>query len=192
MFLFRLTKAKRLAVFLLFSLCGVAWYIFHTEESGVQSNQALAQSAINILDPRVCLVVGISDGDTLTLLCEKKQVRVRLAEIDAPESKQPFGRRARNALSELCYNKIADLVALNHDRYNRTIGKVSCDGVDAGSAMVAQGLAWVYIQYATDARLFELENEARERQLGLWASASPTPPWVWRRQAKSAGSEKNQ
>ena len=189
MFIFRLAKAKGVATLLLFSLCGAAWYFFHTGDNGVQSNHAMAA---NILDPRVCQVVGIIDGDTLTLLCEKKQVRVRLAEIDAPESGQPYGRRARKALAELCHGKNADLVAINQDRYGRTIGKVSCEGVDAGSAMVAQGWAWVYVQYATDKSLFALENKARESRLGLWAGNSPTPPWVWRRQAKNNGVEQNQ
>ncbi|MFC7611356.1 thermonuclease family protein [Teichococcus aestuarii] len=52
-------------------------------------------------------VVGISDGDTLTLLTpERQQVRVRLHGIDAPESRQPYGTRAQQELSTLAFRRL--------------------------------------------------------------------------------------
>lgn len=80
----------------------------------------------------VGLVVAIADGDTLTVLNQDfQQVKVRLAEIDAPEKKQPFGSRSRQSLGELCHEKRAQVRVIDVDRYKRIVGRVSCAGVDA-------------------------------------------------------------
>ena len=90
-------------------------------------------------------VVGISDGDTLTLLTpEKQQLRVRLAEIDTPESRQPYGTRARQALSNLAFGKEARVVVQDTDRYGRTVGRVYVGNTDVNAELVRQGAAWVY------------------------------------------------
>jgi len=90
-------------------------------------------------------VVGISDGDTLTLLTpEKQQIRVRLGEIDTPESRQPYGTRARQALSDLAFGKEARVVVQDTDRYGRTVGRVYVGDLDVNADMVKQGAAWVY------------------------------------------------
>lgn len=90
-------------------------------------------------------VVGVHDGDTLTILtAEKQRVSVRLADIDAPELGQPFGRAAKRELSELCFNRTASVEARTVDRYGRTVGVVSCDGNDASRLMVERGMAWAY------------------------------------------------
>ena len=128
-------------------------------------------------------VVGISDGDTLTLLTpEKQQVKVRLAEIDTPESRQPYGTRAKQALSDLAYGKEARVVVQDTDKYGRTVGRVYVGGVDVNAELVRQGAAWVYRQYAKDQSLYALENEAKAAKRGLWAlpEAERVPPWEWR------------
>lgn len=132
-------------------------------------------------------VVGVSDGDTLTLLdATKSQRRVRLAEIDSPESNQEFGRRAKEALSKLCFGKHAEVRDTSADRYQRVVGKVYCDGVNANAELVRQGMAWVYVQYASKSSpLFDLEKAARAKKQGLWADPHPTPPWEWRRAARA-------
>ena len=92
-------------------------------------------------------VVGISDGDTLTLLTpEKQQIRVRLGEIDTPESRQPYGERAKQALSDLAFGKEARVVVQDTDKYGRTVGRVYVGRVDVNADMVRQGAAWVYRQ----------------------------------------------
>jgi len=78
-------------------------------------------------------VVKVQDGDTLTVLVDRKQVRVRLVDIDAPERKQPFGTRSRQSLSEICGGKTAQIDDRGKDRYGRTLGRVSCAGVDANA-----------------------------------------------------------
>lgn len=62
-------------------------------------------------------VVGITDGDTLTVLVAKRQVKVRLADIDASEARQPFGTRSRQSLPALCFNMQARLEATGVDRW---------------------------------------------------------------------------
>jgi endonuclease YncB( thermonuclease family) len=81
-------------------------------------------------------VVRISDGDTITVLVERPQIKVRLADIDAPESKQPFGSRSKQALSDLCYRKDARREAQGRDRYGRTIATVYCTGRNANAEQV--------------------------------------------------------
>src|SRR6218665_3345252 len=104
-----------------------------------------------------CLVVGITDGDTLTARCGQpgtyRQVKVRLAAIDAPESAQPFGQRSKQALSDLCYRQEAQIVQRDTDRYGRVEADVSCAGQDAGTRQVAAGMAWVYTRYAAQHQL---------------------------------------
>jgi endonuclease YncB( thermonuclease family) len=135
-------------------------------------------------------VVGISDGDTLTLLtATRQQVRVRLAEIDAPESRQPWGSRARQALSALVFRKAVVVTVQDTDRYGRTVGTVWVGGRNANAEMVRQGQAWVYRQYLRDRALLTLEEEARQARRGLWSlpEAEWVPPWAWRRQEHTTG-----
>ena len=128
------------------------------------------------------LVVRIADGDTLTILVGERQVRIRLAEIDAPEKAQPFGTRSRQSLAEMCFQKQALVQTVDRDRYDRTVGRVKCAGVDANSEQVKRGMAWVYRQYAKRAfQLYDLEDEAKAAKRGLWADQAPVPPWEWRK-----------
>ena len=125
----------------------------------------------------------MTDGDTITLLVAgRRPVKVRLALIDAPEKRQPFGSRAKEALSSLCFDKPATVEATGLDRYGRTIGAVQCAGIAADEEMVRRGFAWVYSKYAPKkSMLYPVENEARTAGRGLWADPSPTPPWEWRK-----------
>lgn len=135
-----------------------------------------------------CRVVGISDGDTLTCLTSaEEQIKVRLAEIDTPEKAQPFGTRSRQALSDLVFGKHAQLQVQGHDRYGRTVARVSVNGRDVNEAMVAQGAAWVYRAYNKDKSLLQVEAQARAAERGLWRlpKADRPPPWEWRKGSKA-------
>jgi endonuclease YncB( thermonuclease family) len=129
-------------------------------------------------------VVRVSDGDTLTLLVDQKQIKVRLTEIDAPETHQAFGQRSRQSLAAMCAAQPATVRASGKDRYGRVLGRVECQGMDANTEQVRRGMAWVYDRYVTDRSLYALQNEARAAHLGLWADTTPTAPWVWRAQHK--------
>lgn len=134
------------------------------------------------------LVVGVSDGDTITVLDDsKKQHKIRLAGIDAPEKKQAFGQRSKEHLSDLVYRKNVTIEGDKLDRYGRTIGKVVINGTDANLQQVKAGFAWHYKKYQreqskADRVLYaRAEDEARAQKRGLWRDVDPTPPWDFRR-----------
>ena len=133
-------------------------------------------------------VVGVHDGDTLTLLDDsKRQIKIRLAEIDAPESRQPYGSRAKQELSGLAFGRPATVQVQDIDRYGRTVGRITVDRVDVNAAMVRRGAAWVYRKYVKDQSLFTIEKQARDAKAGLWAlpEADRIPPWEWRKMGKT-------
>lgn len=133
----------------------------------------------------LCLVVAIADGDTLTARCGEpgayEQVKVRIAEIDAPERAQPFGQVSRQALADLCFQQTATIRAEKRDRYGRTVARVECRGQDVSEHLAGAGLAWSVTRYVTDPWIPALEQQARAARRGLWADPDPTPPWDWRR-----------
>lgn len=135
-------------------------------------------------------VVGVSDGDTLTLLTsDKQQIKVRLAEIDAPEKSQAFGNRSKESLSDICFHKNAVLYVQDIDRYGRTVARVICAGVDANAEQVKRGFAWVYDRYVKDKGLYLFQDEARQSGRGIWSDRAPVPPWDFRKLMKSQRSE---
>lgn len=130
-------------------------------------------------------VVSVHDGDTLTVLIDRRQVKVRLKDIDAPELGQPFGRNSRQSLSDLCFGQIAAIDAGGRDRYRRTIAHVTCAGTDANAEQVRRGYAWTYARFAPrNSPLFAVEREARSAQRGLWTDPAPMAPWEWRRNGR--------
>lgn len=129
-------------------------------------------------------ITYVYDGDTVKLSHADGEFKLRLADIDAPERNQSYGLKSRRALSKLCLgNKISLKVTISDtDKYMRTLGKLECNKIDASLYLVNQGLAWHYTQYSNDPALHDAELKARKQKRGLWATASPTPPWIWRRQ----------
>ena len=126
-------------------------------------------------------VVAILDGDTIDVLVDRKPLRVRLSQIDAPEKRQAFGTRSRQVLAELVFRKTVRVAEEGHDRYGRVIGTIHVGDLNVNAQMVREGMAWVYRQYARDKRLYELEDQAKVRRLGLWADPDPVAPWEYRR-----------
>ncbi|HAX5537107.1 TPA: thermonuclease family protein [Escherichia coli] len=126
-------------------------------------------------------VIRVLDGDTIEVLQDKKPVRIRLANIDAPEKKQAFGRWSANQLKALLAAQSVTVTYTQTDRYGRIIGRVfTTNGTDASRFMVQSGAAWVYERYNVDESLPALQREAQEQKRGLWADANPVPPWEWR------------
>lgn len=128
-------------------------------------------------------VVGVADGDTLTVLTEaREQVRVRLAGIDTPERGQPWGARSREHLSALAFGRQVEVTVEDTDRYERRVGRVRAGGTDVNAALIREGSAWVYRRYNRDPELPRLEAEARAARRGLWSlpEAERMPPWEWR------------
>lgn len=107
--------------------------------------------------------------------------RIRLANIDAPEKKQAFGRWSANQLKALLAAQPVTVTYTQTDRYGRIIGHVfTTNGTDASRFMVQSGAAWVYERYNVDESLPALQREAQEQKRGLWVDANPVPPWEWR------------
>jgi endonuclease YncB( thermonuclease family) len=133
-------------------------------------------------------VVGISDGDTLTLLDEsRKQHKIRLAGIDTPEKGQPFGEYCKKSLSDLAYDRMVTIESNKLDHYGRVIGKVLVDGQDVNLEQVRRGCGWHYKKYQNEQPLEDrlsynaAEESARAGRAGLWADRDPVPPWEWRK-----------
>ena len=128
------------------------------------------------------LVVKIADGDTLTLLTSSnKKIKIRLAGIDTPEIKQPFGNKAKQALAKLVFHKKVLIEVQTKDRYGRTVGIVFVDGQNVNYELVRQGMAWVYRKYTDDEIFYSLEAQAKIKKSGLWAGEQPIAPWNWRK-----------
>jgi endonuclease YncB( thermonuclease family) len=158
----------------------VALLGFYGAFSGAPSVAQTGQSATALYGR----VIGVSDGATIkVLLPGNEAVRVRLSEIDAPESSQAFGSRAKQELSKLCFGRQATLAVQTKDRYDRLVARVACNGTDAQSHMVGSGYAWVYEFYAKDRSLSGLQNQARSDRKGLWRDDEPVPPWLFRKEA---------
>ena len=140
-----------------------------------------------------CLVIAIADGDTLTARCKIpagiENIKVRLAEIDAPEKGQAFGSRSKQHLAELCFEKAATVRPQTTDRYGRTVARIECEGTDASVEQVRSGMAWVFDKYVTDRSLYEIQAESRQAKRGLWADASPVAPWAWRSARRPADAD---
>lgn len=132
-------------------------------------------------------VVGVHDGDTVTLLDAGKVThKIRLSGIDAPELGQAFGRRSKENLSKLVFNKSVIVEWSKKDRYGRTVGKILVDGQDVNLEQVKAGLAWWYRAYAKEqspedqGRYERAEESAQVSKRGLWGDPNPVPPWEWR------------
>lgn len=130
-------------------------------------------------------VVGVTDGDTITVLVNKQSIKVRLEGIDAPESGQSFGTKSKQALSEMVFGKRVTIKKTGEDRYGRTLGFVMVGKVDANAKMIQDGWAWHFKKYNDEDRLAKLEVEAREAKRGLWAESTPLAPWDYRARQKA-------
>lgn len=127
-------------------------------------------------------VVGITDGDTIRVLRDGKEVKIRLNGIDAPESSQAFGQRAKQICSELAFGKIVDVRVIGKDRYDRLVADIILPGsTSLNKELVALGMAWHYKAYSRDSTLASLESQAKSAKAGLWSDTNPVPPWDFRK-----------
>lgn len=133
-------------------------------------------------------VVGIADGDTLTLLdAANTQYKIRLSGIDSPEKGQPFGQVCKRSLSDLAYDRVAVVESTKLDRYGRVIGKVLVNNQDVNLEQVRRGCGWHYKKYQDEQILDDrlsynsAEESAKSRKVGLWTDHEPVPPWEWRK-----------
>jgi len=138
--------------------------------------------AFTVSTATISNVVGISDGDTITILTpDKTQLKVRLAEIDCPEKKQPFGTKAKEALSDKIFGKHVNVEWSKKDRYGRVIGKVYLHGRYINKEMIEEGWAWHYTEYSHSSEMAAAQDYSKSHKLGLWNDKHPIPPWEFRK-----------
>lgn len=145
---------------------------------------AVLAAALLISTPAMACVgkvVGVTDGDTIKVLCEGVETKVRLNQIDTPERGQAFGSKAKEVLSNLVFNRTVRLEIVDTDRYGRAVATVWVGETDANREMVRMGFAWAYRKYLRDQSLIEVEAEAKASRRGLWADPNPIPPWEFRK-----------
>ncbi len=126
--------------------------------------------------------IRVVDGDTIQAEAKGKEIKIRLAEIDAPEMNQPFGKQSKNFLNRLLYEKDVTLISKGEDRYGRTLGEIYANGESANALMIKSGFAWVYDRYVKDSSLYQYQDQAKAENLGLWRAKDPIAPWMWRKQ----------
>jgi micrococcal nuclease len=132
-------------------------------------------------------VVGITDGDTIKVLRNGEEVKIRIEGIDCPERHQAFENKAKQATSDLAFGKTLIVQAKGMDRYQRTLADIILpDGTNLNRELVRSGFAWWYRKYSKDESLGKLEAEAREAKRGLWADKNPVSPWDWRHGQRNA------
>lgn len=158
----------------------------------------LALGAPATADTMHGVVIVVIDGDTVLFKPDhyspgsRAFMKVRLADIDAPESDQPHGEAATDALKARVLKRRAQLDTVATDAYGRKIGRLTVEAQSVNADMVRRGLAWAYGSPRASAPsgstrgsdhhgILALQGEARRAQRGLWQDAAPTPPWVWRR-----------
>ncbi|MDP1645480.1 MAG: thermonuclease family protein [Thiobacillus sp.] len=133
------------------------------------------------------VVIVVIDGDTVLFkpdhyhATSRAFMKVRLADIDAPEQDQPHGEAATHALKALALNQRAQLDIVTTDAYGRKVARLTVGALPVNAELVRRGFAWTATRYRRDAGLLDAQRAARSANRGLWQDAAPTPPWVWRR-----------
>lgn len=131
-------------------------------------------------------VIGVKDGDTVEVLYENQPYVIRLANIDCPEKGQPFGQKAKQYCSDLCFGKMVSVEHKNKfDRNKRLIATLICNGQNINETLVKEGFAWHYVAYSTQPHIETLQQQAKAKKVGLWAEAEAVAPWEWRKAKKN-------
>lgn len=128
-------------------------------------------------------VVKVLDGDSLNIIQQGKEIRVRLAEIDAPEHGQAFWKQSKQALEKQVAGKKVSVEEFDRDQYGRIVGHVYVNDTWVNGVLVKQGYAYVYTRYAVSKKLYEYETQAEKNNLGVWKlpKNERVKPWVWRK-----------
>lgn len=131
-------------------------------------------------------LVRVKDGDSLVVKVQGVAMDFRLADIDAPELDQPYGRTAKQELVSLTSGRQLVMMPVDTDRYGRTVAHVWSGSTYLNAELVKRGAAWFYAKYARGAALYDVEQETRAAKRGLWALPlkDRVEPWVWRERTR--------
>lgn len=148
-------------------------------------------SSTSFADQLIGKVIKVTDGDTVNLLTSDNEThKIRLSGIDAPEKKQAFGNKSKQALADLIDGKTVNVEYNKLDRYQRVVGKITFNGQDVNLRQIKLGLAWHYKKYekeqdVEDRSIYaDAEYLAQRERLGLWTDVNPIAPWDFRKQKK--------
>lgn len=134
-------------------------------------------------------VTAVKDGDTIEMLVNGKPLRIRLFGVDSPEKGQPFGEKARQYTSSLCFGKVVKAQRESRDQYGRIVAEVFLpDGSSLNMQLVQAGYAWQYTYYSKSVEMTQAQAAAKAARRGLWLDAHPVAPWEWRKQHRRAAS----
>lgn len=127
--------------------------------------------------------IKVIDGDTVKAFYKNETIKIRLAEIDAPEMKQDFGYQSKKCLSKILTdaNQVIAFKFKEEDRYKRSVGWLFAGDKNLNHEMVRRGCAWVYDRYVVNKKIYLVQDLAKVNKSGLWKKANPTAPWLWRR-----------
>lgn len=126
-------------------------------------------------------VIAVMDGDTIMVLHDGAKIKIRMANIDAPEKNQAFGMQSRQSLLEMVQKKLVHINSQAVDQYGRVVGLVSVDGRSVNEEQVKRGMAWEYSHFHSNRSYVALQSEAQQARRGLWGQSSPLAPWQWRK-----------
>jgi endonuclease YncB( thermonuclease family) len=128
-------------------------------------------------------ITAIKDGDTYKVFYNGSEKTIRLEHVDCPEKKQPFGSKAKQFASTLCFGKTVTVKWNGKtDRYKRLIAEVILNSsINVNKELVKNGLAWHFKKYSNNKAYALLEMEARKNKIGIWSMPNPIAPWDWRR-----------
>jgi len=126
-------------------------------------------------------VIEVLDGDTVLIARSGGLLKVRLAEIDAPEKAQDFGTDSTRSLADMVKGKQVRFISQTIDQYGRMVAYLEIKGLDVNVEQIRRGMAWEYSNYHSNKALTVLQEEAKQASRGLWTKKNPTPPWDWRK-----------
>lgn len=137
----------------------------------------------NLISKELLTDISFIDGDSLRGIYKNELIKIRLAEIDAPELKQSFGLDSKNCLINLIQesNNEVFFKFKEKDRYDRHVGWIYSKNLDINLEMVKKGCAWVYDRFVKRKVLFKHQDLARENNIGLWKNSEAIAPWKWRK-----------
>lgn len=136
---------------------------------------------VTLADEFDAKVIAVMDGDTIMVLHDGAKIKIRMANIDAPEKDQAFGMQSRQSLLEMVQKKLVHINSQAVDQYGRVVGLVSVDGRSVNEEQVKRGMAWEYSHFHSNRSYIALQSEAQQARRGLWGQGSPLAPWQWRK-----------
>ena len=156
-------------------------------------------SCTSLADQLVGKVIKVTNGDTVNVLTSDNEThKIRLSGIDAPEKKQAFGNRSKQALAELIDGKMVTVEYNKLDKYQRLVGKIIFHGQDVNLLQIKLGLAWHYKKYEKEQDVEDRSVYANAEYLaqvvkaGLWSDGNPIAPWDYRKQRRELNRLKRQ